>query len=439
MSGSTTLMRILKPERYRWCDFMRRYERASAKECKDIQHDYLQEMLRYAVSHVPWYRENGPNIDRIKSDPIEALRQFPLLTKDDIRTQQKDLHAENFQGRWYKNTSGGSTGEPVLFLQDDTYKEKGAAAKMLFFNWAGRDEGESVVRLWGSERDARDGAEGLKGWVQKRLLHTTWLNSFRMSEEDMRSFVDTINTVKPAVIEAYAHSIYELARFIESNNVTVHFPKGIVTSAGMLYPDMKEKIQQIFQCEVLNRYGSREIGDMACTCREEKGFHINIFNHYLEILNEQGKPCAPGEVGNVYVTSLHNKVMPLIRYKIGDMATATEYGQCSCGRGLPLIKDLRGREVNMFQTSDDTRIDGEYFTHLFYFRDWIKQFQIIQDSRESLRIKIVKNSEPNKSDQKEIEKNIKSVMGQECEVQWEFVDEIAPTESGKHLYTISNV
>ena len=171
-----------------------------------------------------------------------------------------------------------------------------------------------------------------------------------MSEGDMKNYVKIINKEKPKIIEAYVQSIYEFARFIRNNDLEVFSPRGIITSAGTLYPEMKELIEEVFHTKVYNRYGSREVGDMACSCEKDEGLHLNIFNQYVEILNDKLELCKPGEIGKVYVTTLNNYSMPLIRYDIGDMAIPAKNEQCSCGRGLPLIEKVVGRTGSMIKT-----------------------------------------------------------------------------------------
>ena len=202
---------------------------------------------------------------------------------------------------------------------------------------------------------------------------------------------------------------------------------------------MQTLIEDVFQCKVFNRYGSREVGGVACSCEKSEKLHVAMWHSHIEILNEKLNPVKPGEMGKIYITTLNNFSMPLIRYDIGDIAVKAENEQCFCGRGMALIKKVIGRDVNLFKTKEGVLIDGEYFTHLLYFKNWVGKFQVIQKRFNLIEIKIVLNNKKSESDMTEIVDNIKIVMGQDCKVEFEFVDDIEPLKSGKYLYTVSEV
>jgi len=415
-------------------------------DLKQMQADKLKEILLYSYNNVPYYThilgEAGIVIDG-KINLIN-LSKVPILTKDIIREHFVDLKCKDLDKRkWYLNTSGGSTGEPVKFIQDNTSWDSGMGSKWFFSTFAGKFPGDKEIKLWGSERDILKGSIGYKAKLKNMLFNRILLNSFKMSEEDMMQYVDVINMNKPILIEAYVQSIYEFSKFITENKLNIHSPKGVITSAGTLYPEQKMLIEEVFNTKVYNRYGSREVGDMACSCEKDEGLHLNIFDHYIEILNDKLEPCKPEEIGQVYVTTLNNYVMPLIKYKIGDMAVPANDEQCSCGRGLPLIKNVEGREISVFRTKDGKIIPGEFFIHFIgvvFNKGFISKFQVIQRDYDSIIIKVVvidKLSFDN--NRNKIINSIKKVMGEGCNVEFEFVDDIEPLKSGKYLYTISGV
>lgn len=409
-------------------------------EIKKIQQERLHTLLQHAYEHVPYYHELFDRIGIVR-DGIVDHRQFskiPPLTKDIIREQKERLTADNKDTWvWYKNTSGGSTGVPVEFLQDMTYRDMSWANKILYNRMVGKDDGMPEVKLWGSERDIFQGSETFHARLQHWLYNRTLLNSFRMSEQKMAEYVKTFTAKKPVLLWAYIDSAYELARYIKTHNLTVHAPHAILVTAGTVYPSIKQYISDVFHAPVYNQYGSREAGDMACECPERKGLHVFEYLYVFEILNQQLQPCAPGEIGEIYVTLLMNNTMPLIRYKIGDTASWTGEDTCACGRNLPLMNDVHGRITDHFRKKDGTVIHGEYFTHLFYFRPWIQKFQVVQEEYEKVVCSIVKGAPENPDDVRDIIEKIQLVMGNDCKVIMHYVDEIPASASGKYLYTKS--
>jgi phenylacetate-CoA ligase len=410
----------------------------------EYQKDRLSDLLDYAIVHVPYYqnvaKERGIKIDR--SDPISTLSQFPILTKNIIRDCASELVSELPREGVYENTSGGSTGEPVKFWQDKKYRDENP--ELIFYGFTGYGFGDKRVYLWGSERDILAGGVGWKRRIiDKFYYRQQTLNSFRMSENDMDRFCRTINRFAPSYMVAYAQSAYEFAKYIEFKNIKLHRMKGIITAASTLYDDFREKIENVFGCPVFNNYGSREVGTIAMECENHNGLHQNIFNQFIEIIDEAGITTANNERrGGVIITNLSNYVMPLIRYEIGDRAVSTNV-ICGCGRGLPLIKKVTGRTVNVFRTRNSTLVDGEYFTHLFYGINGIKKFQVIQWQYDKIEIKYVP-IDVNAHEimiglYDDIRRKIALVMGKDCKVFFSEQKDIEPTGSGKFMYTISYV
>jgi phenylacetate-CoA ligase len=271
-----------------------------------------------------------------------------------------------------------------------------------------------------------------------------WLNAFRMTPEQMRDHVATINRLRPSFVLGYVESVYDLARAAERDGLSIAAPRAVMTSAGPLEPPVREVIERAFAAPVFNRYGSREVGDVACDCPAHTGLHVIAPYHRVELLRPDGGPCGPGEVGEVVLTLLTNRTMPLIRYRIGDTA-AWASGTCPCGRSWPRLATVAGRVSDMFVRPDGTRIHGEYFTHLFYFLDWVHKFQVVQMSPTHVVVRIV----PREGEREpatthvvaltDVVSKVRLVMGDACRVDVEFPDAIAPTASGKFRYTISHV
>ena len=450
-------MKILKKSlnylrlKLRHKDFLERYyilkknQYLSYDDNQEKQLDKLNNLLTHAYNHVPYYHQLFKELDIISDDrvtfsSIDELSQIPILTKNIIRFEKENLYSDDIDKRdIYKNSSGGSTGEPLSFIQDSEYAMSNRLSTQLAFSWNGCEPYDDKVVIWGAERDIFDGKKSLKSYLLDIYYNRLVLNSFKMSEDDMREYISILNRTKPQLIKAYAHSIYEIAKFAKKNSIKVEPQQAIHLAAGTVYESMRVLIEEIFSCKAYNYYGSREVGSIASECQAQNGLHIMQEHTLVEIINSDGNPCKVGERGEVVVTTLHNYSMPLIRYKIGDIAILGDDRPCSCGCTYVKLEKVVGRTTDLFESKSGEKIDGEYFTHLFYFRDWIEQFQVIQKSVDEIIIKIVKNSTKIEADLVDIERKIKMVMGEDCKVVFEYLKEIPRTITGKHRYTISTI
>jgi len=424
----------------------KRYQWRSLEKNKDDQAQALYKLILYASKNIPYYRKviKEHKIYFSKETIFDDIRKFPILTKDIIREEFKNLYKIIPGVRWYYNTSGGSTGEPIKLVQDFDYEARAEAMTRLQYEWAGFKLGETMIKLWGSERDILKEKEGFKHKFANWIKSTYLLNAFMMTEENMESYVFAINKRKPRLILAYVQSIYELARYIEKNNLKIFSPKAVMTSAGTLYPSFKDMIRKVFRCPVFNRYGSREVGNLACECKKQEGLHIDPFNHYIEILDKKLRPCKEGEIGEIYVTLLTNYSMPLIRYKIGDLAIPSKK-MCSCGRGLPLIKNVVGRSNSMIKTNKGVFDSVAISALLYFFKEGVpfqsfSKYQLTQKSKNKIILKvIIADFNLWKSEKERIKEKFRKVLGSEVEIIFKEVNEIPPLKSGKYSYILNEM
>ncbi|NEO11005.1 MULTISPECIES: hypothetical protein [unclassified Moorena] len=394
------------------------FDKLSQENSSGIHPETTQTNLIKIINHcqktVPYYTQIMAKIGHyklIEKNPEVYIQKLPVLTKDLIRQNFEQIKSTDLKQRqWYLNQSGGSTGEPIRLIQDREYFNRSMAIKSLYsYLVSGRKTGEPEAILWGSERDLFSN-KGIKAKLSSFLRNTTYMNAFLMTPEKMAGFIHKLNSKPPKIIIAYAQAIYELAQFAEQEQIAIVPQKAIITSATTLYPWMREKIESVFKCQVFNRYGSREVGDIACELPDKEGLWAAPWGSYIEIVDDHNNPLPTGVEGNILVTNLTNYAMPLIRYKIGD-----------CGSLLvnepsrQILKQISGRSADMFKRKDGTLVYGAYFTHLLYFKDWIYKFQVTQKSYFKIVIKIIKANpsyDPKQQELDEIVNKCKVLMGE---------------------------
>lgn len=432
------LLKLTGSEIPKMLEFIKSIEYKNKEEIKAIQRDKLKNLLLHAHKNVPYYNkileENGVVISGEVN--LENFSNIPILTKDIFRENFEDLKSKDLNTRkWYVNTSGGSTGVPVKFVQDKEYWDKNVANKIYYAAVAGKDLGEKEIKIWGSEKDFLEGTIGFKSKAINFIYNRLFLNSFDLSEKNIKLIIDNINSFKPKLIWGYVDSLLILSEYIIDNNIQLQKTEIVFSAAGTLTEDIRKKIQKAFGGRVINIYGSREMGDMVFECKCGV-LHILDHSHYLEVIKENNID----DFGKIIVTSLNNYSMPMIRYDIGDMSSGLLDGNCSCGLGSCMLKDIVGRETSIFITKEGKKVPPEYFIHMIgvvYNSGFIKKFQVIQKDYELINLKVILNGNKNLERLEDIVKSIKLVMGESCTVDIDFVDEIKPEKSGKFLYTKS--
>ncbi len=401
----------------------------------------LLRLLRHAAMYVPYYRELISQRDLSESTVISALERLPVLTKAVIRQESHRLVSERACHRTRWNTSGGSTGEPIKLLQDHAMRTQNRAAELLFLRWAGHRRGDPHVLIWGVPKATFNEGISLHERVFRWAHNETYLNCYKITDEALRAWVEHINARRPALIEAYVDAICELSHLVIDEGLSVHAPRGIITSAGVLTSDARELITHAFGCPILNRYGSREVGDIACSCTSGNELHVNEPVCYIEIVDQDGNPCEEGVEGDLLVTLLTNDAMPLIRYRIEDRG-AWASGVCPCGRTTKRLAYVSGRQTDYLLACDGSHVNGTALTTLLYPVPCIRRYQYRQVAKHKVTLAVMPKDgvdrELLKSEMRQPLERLRTMLGN-VSVELAIVDEITPSRSGKYRYILNDL
>ncbi|WP_437621714.1 phenylacetate--CoA ligase family protein [Sorangium sp. So ce1151] len=429
LRGRDTLRALDELERSQW---------RSEGEIRDLAFRRMLAALHFAEQNVPFYRarfaEHGVRVASVKSP--EDLLRLPVLTRADLRAHAPELLAESFVGRLYSSGTGGSTGEPVQFRFDHRTYERRVAAAMRSDGWAGARLGDRELHFWGTQL-GETLAHKAKRSVHEAILRKKMISAFDLSDQRLAALLDEVARHRPQLIVGYTGALYQAARYALSEGRALPAPRGVVTSAERLFAHQREAIERAFGAPVFDRYGCRELMLIAAECERHAGKHINMEGVYVELLRD-GRHAPPGEAGEVVVTDLICRSMPLIRYKNQDVAIAAG-APCACGRGLPMLASVEGRVLDLLVGPDGQLLAGELFPHLIKDQPTIARYQVYQDRRRAITVRLV----PGKGFQAEtarlIERTVRQHLGERAEVSVQLVDDIPLTSSGKHRVTLSEV
>ncbi len=404
----------------------------------------LADLLMWCRDTVPAYGETLSkwSVDTIRENPREILSELPVLDKASIRRWGDGLISVRTPRTGIRtNSSGGSTGEPLQLLQDRKYRRWNRAATSLFESWAGFRHGQRKAILWGMPRDLATGKKPwtrLNNWLQNRHL----LDAYRMSPEAMDRYAGSLRSNPPKLLRCLAQSGAELAQHILQRGKSIEGIGAVMSTGGVLHQAEREQMEKAFNAPVFNIYGSREVGPVACETHPRGPMKIIPLVHHVEILDEKDHPVSNGQSGDIVITLLTNRTMPLLRYRIGDRGRGADHQDSE--QSWPALAAIEGRVMGHFVTTDGALVNGEYFTHLMFNKPWIRKFQWIQHTKKSVELKCVVNTDglsggQSPAFQAELEQKTREILGPEITLKLNIVEKIKPSPSGKHHYTISKV
>jgi phenylacetate-CoA ligase len=415
----------------------------SRDELDDLQLRKLQRLVQHAYVHVPYYRDAmrdaGMDPGDIKS--LDDIRRLPLLAKNDVRSGLYfDLFADNHNKKdMLRISTSGSTGEPFVTYADKYQLEFRFATTLRALEWTGWRFGDRQARLWhqtiGMSR-LEIIRERIDAWFMRRLF----VPAYEMSPEALEGFVRKIREHRPVLVDGYAESFNFLAQYATNGGKPGFSPRAIMSSAQTLTASSRQAIEEAFGARVFDKYGSREFSGIAYECAQSRDHHVMDESYIVELLVD-GRPAEPGETGEVVITDLNNFSVPLIRYRIGDLAVAVDDSTpCPCGRHLSRIGRIEGRTQAIVHCADGTWLPGTFFAHFFKEYEYaVRFFQVHQSDVGSMTLRLVKNSRFTAEALDQLLNGLREFTGDRMAIDIEFVDEIPLGITGKRAPVISEI
>jgi phenylacetate-CoA ligase len=416
---------------------LRRTQYDDAETIHRRQLDRLAALVRHAYDTVPFYRERWQALGWTPADLLHQWEQVPILSKSDIRTAGPALLSTPYRSEILRRkTTSGSTGVSLEIFVDEPSMQWKRACTLRSDEWSGWRFGERVAKVWGNPEYLQ---RGWRGRLRNALLdRATYLDTLHLDDVALAAFARGLNRRPPSLLFGHAHSLYLLAEYLRVRGGAGFRPHGIIATAMILHTWQRRVIEQVFACPVTNRYGCEEVGLVACECEEHDGLHVNADNLLVEVLRD-GQPAAPGSPGNVVVTDLSNRAMPLIRYQVGDVAVAADR-RCRCGRGLPLLERLEGREADYVVTAGGELISGISLTENFALQvPGVAQLQIVQHAVDHFLFRVVRGPDFGPGGLARLRGLVEERFGPAVRFDCAFVDRIPQEPSGKYRFCISHV
>lgn len=418
--------------------FLEAHQWSDKNEIRRFQIRKLKELIVHAYGNVPFYRERfrKANFYPADIDEIEDLRHLPITSRDDVKLGAKgEMIAQSVKPQTLQALrSSGSTGSPVLVYTDSLSESWDWGSKLRGWSWAGYQIGDRFARLWGN-LDVIGKSESPFERLRSLMLRQLFLPAFDLDDRKARHHIQKINQFKPTTLRGYVSSLRFMAEHIAKFGGLTHSPDSVILSGEVSSESDRNLIEESFECPAFDDYGGIEVRSIAHECEEHLGMHISADNVIVEFIDSSGDPVLPGEWGNIVVTPLHRFSMPLIRYRIGDLGRSIE-GDCSCGRSLPRIDHIDGREADMIYTPAGRHLSVHFFTILLEHSEGVGSFRIVMKGDSELVIEIVPNINYSNIEGKVILARAQDYAGRDVVCRIETVSQIPQSKSGKRRLVV---
>ncbi|WP_415888805.1 phenylacetate--CoA ligase family protein [Neptuniibacter sp. SY11_33] len=401
-------------------------------EIEQLQWCQAEGLIYHAAKTVPLYKDRIPSKLIGKSLSWELWQEIPILSRKDLieaGDRQKSLKPLPGHERLNKIQSSGSTGMAITAYGTQTTGLFWQAFTLRDHIWQERDlSGKlAAIRPVNMVEPGESSSSPNWGGVTAKLFATgpAVLMSSRSDIADQARWLEQEN---PDFLLSLPSNLRELAKYCREHNIALTKLKQVRTMGEILTADTIELSREVLGVEIVDMYSAQEVGYIALQCKEKGNYHIQSEGVLVEVLDDNNQQCRPGEVGRVVVTTLLNFGAPLIRYALGDYAEVGEC--CDCGRGLPVLNKVLGRQRNMVITPE-----GRCFFPSFPEKYWdpkIKQLQFQQIAEDAMNLCLVVSEVLTNEEEKALIECFNNRSGYNYKFTFEYRDEIPRSKGGKY-------
>jgi len=443
------------------------FENLPLLEQRKVQWENFINILEHCRQHVPYYKRKFHDFPEEIKD-FSDLVKVPILTKKDIEANFPDqITAENIsKDDWEYHATGGTTSR-LICITDKQTRHIQMARNLCVHHFSGKcylgrkrlsvppDICSIVCGARKSEREiVLDKIKKIlkeENKLYNLMVSLRWsiwpiFHKFTFREKELPSFgpegtslgvkeldfyIEQIGRCKPYMLTALPTYLHMLAYHIKENGLTPPSVRVIKPMGASASPKVKQFIGQTFKCDAFEHYGSHEFDGIASECNAHQGLHICMSDFIVEIVKD-GRHAAEGELGHILITDLKNKVMPFIRYKIGDVGRFYK-SKCSCGRESVRIT-VEGRLQDLIVAPNGKAFTGDFFQDFFLDYPYVKFFQLNQKAKERFELLLVPANK--QVEQQKMITDLKKHLGP-VQIDCYEVKSIIPEVSGKFRHVKS--
>jgi phenylacetate-CoA ligase len=415
------LHRRRHPERFAHLAALLRNATLSRAQLLEKQRTDIADIVEFAATHTDYYAER-----------FGATRDFaalPVLTKDDV-IRHRDALLVRGPGRSGAQLghTGGSTGKPLAFWWDREKHELMRAGMMRSYRGSGWRPGERIVNFWGATQDIK--GAGLVRRYGAWLSGETTLAAREFDAAKLRAWAAFVQDYRPVLLQGYASVLAAFARFVLEQRLAMPSSlRGVYSTAEVLTDDQRETMERAFGCKAFNQYGSREVPNIACECRLG---NMHVFTDMVRLESVE----LDGEPERLLVTSLTSRLMPMIRYDIGDSGRLRE-GECGCGWQFPLMEMGMCRSNDLIRTKGGCSVHPSFFNGLLYGIAGVREYQWRQVAIDRMSLTLVAERQLGTALEADLRRRVAAEADAAMALEIVYAEAIPRTASGKHRFVVS--
>jgi phenylacetate-CoA ligase len=406
-----------------------------------LQLDRLRDLAVTTYEHSPFWRsvmdERGIAPAAIGS--LEDLRKFPLLEKATLRDHREEMVWREEGPRVKLVRTSGSTNEVLQFYTSSSREAAINAARIRGHRWIGVNKGDREVYFWGSPVELH--TQGRIKRVRDWLVNEPLTNGFEITADAVRGYIEQWKRWRPKCIFGYPNSFLLTVQLADKAGVDLKDvkragAKALCTTSEMLGEVNRKIISEAFDLPVYDSYGLREAALVGHEC-DRLTMHTTDEHVILETIDPQTLSPTDGE-GELVITSLISRAMPIIRYRTGDVVTLSSE-LCLCGRSLGRIVISGGRVADFVVTNRGKWVAGYFIIYICRSVPGIVKFQAVQERLGAINISLVTDGNFPADGCERVKAAVQVRLVSDDEIRVKCVDDIRPAPSGKYRPVIGKV
>ncbi len=390
----------------------------------------IQSLINHAYRTVPFYRDRLRDVAGLPRGKLtlDLLRELPLLTRREIQDAGDRLVTRSLpkeHGKMFDVRTSGSTGRPVEVKGTGTTELFYRALGLRFHIWHRRDLACASVTLKAMKAGQR--SRRFAGWATVPATGPALTINHSLPASVL---LDMVLAEDPQYLQVHPSTLREMIRCSRDSGKKPGRLREVRTMSEVLDPEVREMCRAHWGVPVTEGYSCEELNIMALQCPDHPHLHVQSENCLIEVLDDDGETCEPGQLGRVVVTSLNNFATPLIRYELGDMAKVG--GPCPCGRGLPVLSRIAGRVRNLAALPSGERVTPLLATEPILNELPIRQYQLVQKTVHEIEAKLAVERPLSAEEEADIADFFNRGFGHRFAFRFVYVDEIPRLPSGKY-------